>query len=158
MNKNVCKSYIHVLNDQVCSITLTVFMLVELPRSTGSAVSHSVFSEPLLFESGLWALRKAVFHLVFFKRPREPSWLASEQGLEPPALPSPSSKARSSAWGERGKYCFRNYKAKDAPIKQPLVKIDEIWDSLKCLYLFWHKDLHQTAEIWASSTITLISV
>lgn len=57
-------------------------------------------SEPMLLDSGLGAEGKAVFHRFFFSRmPREPeaSWLVSEQGLEPPALTSPSSSARSSA-------------------------------------------------------------
>lgn len=73
----------------------------DLPVSTGSGLSCPVLLDPRLVDSGL-ATPKS-FHFPCFGRSRRFTsvWLASESGLEPEILPSPSSKARSSAYKKR---------------------------------------------------------
>lgn len=77
----------------------------ELPFSPFSGVSRPVLLELRLVDSGLVA-RTNIFHFPFLDISlRIPScdagWLISEHGLDPDTLPSPSSKARNSAYNKQ---------------------------------------------------------
>lgn len=76
----------------------------ELPASPASGLSRPVLLEPRLVDSGLAAPTNS-FHFPRLEASLrvascEADWLPSESGLEPETLPSPSSKARSSACGD----------------------------------------------------------
>lgn len=73
----------------------------QLPASPASGLSRPVLLEPRLADSGLAAPTNS-FHFPRLDASLraascEADWLPSESGLEPETLPSPSSKARSSA-------------------------------------------------------------
>lgn len=76
----------------------------QLPASPASGLSRPVLLEPRLADSGLAAPTNS-FHFPRLEASLrvascEADWLPSESGLEPETLPSPSSKARSSACQE----------------------------------------------------------